>query len=111
MQLLHRQIESTALSVIEADPVLSRRLSSLSLWTTLQALGRDAIANRLTLAFESCRHVYNIVSKCEGIRVLVSVDTLNYIHTRIDINRHLCCVSLFNRANHQVANKMVQYPI
>lgn len=75
LQLLHRQIENAALTVIEADPVLSRRLSSLSLWTTLQALGGDAIADRLTIAFESCRHLYNIVSKCEGIRILVCFKT------------------------------------
>lgn len=72
-QLLHRQIENTALNVIDADPVLSRRLTSLSLWTSLQALGRDAIAGRISIALDSCRMVYEIVSKCEGLRVLVSL--------------------------------------
>lgn len=71
--LLHRQIENSALSVIDADPVLSRRLTSLSLWTSLQSFGRDAIAGKISIAFECCRMVYEIVSKCQGIRVLVSI--------------------------------------
>lgn len=72
-QLLHRQIENSALNVIDADPVLSRRLTSLSLWASLQAFGRDAIAGRISIAFDCCRMVYEIVSKCQGLRVLVSV--------------------------------------
>lgn len=70
--LLHRQIENAALNVIDADPVLSRRLTSLSLWTSLQSFGRDAIAGRISIAFDCCRMVYDIVSKCQGLRVLVS---------------------------------------
>lgn len=68
---MHRQIENTALNVIDADPVLSRRLTSLSLWTSLQSLGRDSIAGRISIAFDCCRMVYEIVSKCQGLRVLV----------------------------------------
>lgn len=71
-QLLHRQIQNVALSVFESDPVLSRRLSSLSLWTTLQALGRETISARIIKAFDSCRIMYDIVSRCPGIRVLVN---------------------------------------
>lgn len=71
-QLLHRKIENVALNLFESDPVISRRLSSLSLWTSLQAYGRDSIAARLTVAFECCRVFYDIVSRCEGIRVLVN---------------------------------------
>lgn len=77
-QLLHRPIENLALSVIDADPVLSRRLTSLSLWTSLQAFGRDAIAGKISIAFECCRMVYEIASKCQGIRVLV-------IHSRFNL--------------------------
>ncbi|GAB0087265.1 pyridoxal-dependent decarboxylase domain-containing protein 1 [Sergentomyia squamirostris] len=68
--LLHRQIQNVALSVFESDPIVSRRLNSLTLWTTLQALGRDLIAERILMAFESVRVVYEIVSKCDGIRIL-----------------------------------------
>uniref|UniRef100_A0A1B0C9Q3 Pyridoxal-dependent decarboxylase domain-containing protein 1 n=2 Tax=Lutzomyia longipalpis TaxID=7200 RepID=A0A1B0C9Q3_LUTLO len=68
--LLHRQIQNVALSVFESDPIVSRRLNSLTLWTTLQALGRDLISERILMAFESVRVVYEILSKCEGIRIL-----------------------------------------
>uniref|UniRef100_A0A1B0EXK2 Pyridoxal-dependent decarboxylase domain-containing protein 1 n=1 Tax=Phlebotomus papatasi TaxID=29031 RepID=A0A1B0EXK2_PHLPP len=51
--LLHRQIQNVALSVFESDPIVSRRLNSLTLWTTLQALGRDLISERILMAFES----------------------------------------------------------
>lgn len=70
-QLLHRKIENVALNLFESDPVISRRLSSLTLWTSLQAYGRDSITGRLTVAFECCRVFHDIVSRCEGIRVLV----------------------------------------
>lgn len=75
-QLLHRQIENAALNVIDADPVLSRRLTSLSLWTSLQSFGRDAIAGRISIAFDCCRMVYEIVLKCQGLRILVSFITI-----------------------------------
>ena len=57
---------------LESDPVIARRLSSLPLWTSLQALGRDAINQKVLMAFEACRVVQDIVSKCYGIRILVS---------------------------------------
>ncbi|XP_059617219.1 pyridoxal-dependent decarboxylase domain-containing protein 1 [Phlebotomus argentipes] len=68
--LLHRQIQNVALSVFESDPIVSRRLNSLTLWTTLQALGRDLISDRILMAFESVRVVYEILSKCAGVRIL-----------------------------------------
>lgn len=75
--MLHRQIENVALSVIDADPVLSRRLTSLSLWMSLQTLGRDAVAGRITMAFESCRMFSEIISKCRGLRALVNLNTFS----------------------------------
>ncbi|BFG00711.1 pyridoxal-dependent decarboxylase domain-containing protein 1 [Drosophila madeirensis] len=68
--LLHRPLLNSALSAFESDPILSRRLNSLSLWTSLQALGRKAIAERLHVAFQTCSILFEIASKCEGIRVL-----------------------------------------
>ncbi|EDV99551.1 pyridoxal-dependent decarboxylase domain-containing protein 1 [Drosophila grimshawi] len=68
--LLHRPLQNSALSAFESDPILSRRLSALSLWTSLQALGRKAIAERLHVAFQTCSILFEIASKCEGIRVL-----------------------------------------
>lgn len=38
----------------------------------MQALGRDTISKHIITAFESCRVMYDIVSKCEGVRVLVN---------------------------------------
>ncbi|XP_030381292.1 pyridoxal-dependent decarboxylase domain-containing protein 1 [Scaptodrosophila lebanonensis] len=68
--LLHRPLLNIALSAFESDPILSRRLNALSLWTSLQALGRKTIAERLHVAFQTCNILYEIASKCEGIRVL-----------------------------------------
>lgn len=72
-QLLHRQLQNVALSLFESDSMVSRRLSSLSVWTTLQALGREAISERVLMALESCRIVHEILAKCDGIRLVVSV--------------------------------------
>lgn len=71
-QLLHRQIQNITLSVFESDPVMSRRLSSLSLWATLQALGRENISEKIALSFETCRIMYEIISKHDGIKLLVN---------------------------------------
>ncbi|KAH8397379.1 hypothetical protein KR222_000792, partial [Zaprionus bogoriensis] len=68
--LLHRPLQNSALSAFESDPILSRRLNALSLWTSLQALGKKAIAERLHVAFQTCSILFEIASKCEGIRVL-----------------------------------------
>lgn len=70
-QLLHRPISNLLLSAFDLDPVLTRRLRAISLWTTLQGLGRNAIADRLISAFESCRHLYNAVSVFDDIKILV----------------------------------------
>ncbi|KAH8303863.1 hypothetical protein KR018_001688, partial [Drosophila ironensis] len=68
--LLHRPLQNSALSAFESDPILSRRLNALSLWTSLQALGQKAIAERLHVAFQTCSILFEIASKCEGVRVL-----------------------------------------
>lgn len=68
--LLHRPLQSQALTAFESDPILSRRLNALSLWSSLQALGKDTIAERIRLAFQSCSMLFDITSKCEGIRVV-----------------------------------------
>lgn len=82
--LLHRPLQNSALSAFESDPILSRRLNALSLWTSLQALGRKAIAERLHVAFQTCSILFEIASKCEGIRVLVTyiaICTSTHIYT------------------------------
>lgn len=71
-QLLHRPIQNAALAAFDADPVQSNRLSALSLWTTLQGLGRDTIGERLAQAFDACRQWYEIVASFGTVRMLVS---------------------------------------
>lgn len=107
-QLLHRQIENVSLALIDADPVLSRRLTALSLWTSLQAFGRDSIAGRITVAFECCRLFHEIVSKCDGLRVLVS-------HFEIKIKSRamvpFSLIAFIFRVKHLVAIPMRRLPI
>ncbi|XP_030245424.1 pyridoxal-dependent decarboxylase domain-containing protein 1 [Drosophila navojoa] len=91
--LLHRPLQNSALSAFESDPILSRRLNALSLWTSLQALGRKAIAERLHVAFQTCSILFEIASKCEGIRVLshtpgaqTGAALSDIIHSAFDVN-------------------------
>uniref|UniRef100_A0A6M2DG56 Pyridoxal-dependent decarboxylase domain-containing protein 1 n=1 Tax=Xenopsylla cheopis TaxID=163159 RepID=A0A6M2DG56_XENCH len=48
----------------------SRRLNSLPLWMTLQALGREMITTRLLQAFHSCRILWAHLHKHSSIRIL-----------------------------------------
>ena len=106
-QLLHRQLQNSALTAFESDPILSRRLHSLSLWTSLQALGRDAIAERIHVAFQTCSILFEITSKCEGMRVVVScgrrkvllVVALNFTHILLFVCRYLSWNGLRKRVN------------
>uniref|UniRef100_A0A1I8P2F7 Pyridoxal-dependent decarboxylase domain-containing protein 1 n=1 Tax=Stomoxys calcitrans TaxID=35570 RepID=A0A1I8P2F7_STOCA len=68
--LLHRQLHNSALNAFDQDPILSRRLNSLALWTSLQAMGRDAISERIHVAFQTCSILFEMASECEGIKVL-----------------------------------------
>lgn len=77
LKLLHRQLQNAALNSFESDPILSRRLNALSLWTSLQALGRDAISERIHVAFQTCSILFEIASECEGIKVVVSFSFKN----------------------------------
>ncbi|KAL5275492.1 PDXDC1 family protein [Megaselia abdita] len=68
--LLHRQLKNAALSAFESDPIMSKRLNSLALWTSLQAMGKEAISERINVAFQTCSIVYEICMKFDGIKVL-----------------------------------------
>lgn len=62
-------MQNVSLAMFESDPM--RRLAALSLWTTLQALGRDQIVERLQLAFDASRQWYDIVTSFGAtVRVL-----------------------------------------
>uniref|UniRef100_A0A1B0G4K0 Pyridoxal-dependent decarboxylase domain-containing protein 1 n=1 Tax=Glossina morsitans morsitans TaxID=37546 RepID=A0A1B0G4K0_GLOMM len=67
--LMHRQ-QKNDVSAVEFDHILSKRLNSLALWTSLQALGRDSISGRIHVAFQTCSILFEITSKCEGVRVV-----------------------------------------
>ncbi|XP_055606097.1 pyridoxal-dependent decarboxylase domain-containing protein 1 [Uranotaenia lowii] len=68
--LMYRQVPASALTLFDLDPMLSNRLSALSLWTVMQTMGVDAISERIFMAFDSCRQVYEVLNKIEGVRVL-----------------------------------------
>ncbi|GLH04158.1 Uncharacterized protein GBIM_09930 [Gryllus bimaculatus] len=48
----------------------SRRLNCLSLWTVLQALGREGVQSRIRQAFESSEHIWKRLSKYQCLRLL-----------------------------------------
>jgi hypothetical protein len=75
--LMHRPLPNFIPSVFESDPLSLQRLTAITLWCTLQALGRDVIVERLFMAFKSCQILNEVVSKISGIKVLVS--NLNYV--------------------------------
>ncbi|XP_058811536.1 pyridoxal-dependent decarboxylase domain-containing protein 1 [Topomyia yanbarensis] len=68
--LIYRQISANAQTLFDVDPILSNRLSSISLWTVMQTMGVDSISERIFMAFDSCRQVYEMLSRMEGIRIL-----------------------------------------
>lgn len=70
--LIHKRLPNVNLSSIDFNPVIVRRLSSLTLWTTLQAYGIENILEKISSAFNSCRILYDVISKIEGLRILVS---------------------------------------
>ncbi|XP_058442722.1 pyridoxal-dependent decarboxylase domain-containing protein 1 [Malaya genurostris] len=68
--LMYRQIPLNTLTMFDVDPILSNRLTAISLWTIMQTMGADSISERIFLAFDSCRQVYDVLSRIEGIRIL-----------------------------------------
>lgn len=97
--LLHRQLQNAALNSFESDPILSRRLNALSLWTSLQALGRDAISERIHVAFQTCSILFEIASECEGIKVVSRAPGAQSGKSLVDvINKPLDANLLFETA-------------
>lgn len=74
---------NAALSAFESDPIMSKRLNSLALWTSLQAMGKEAISERINVAFQTCSIVYEICMKFDGIKVLVSILFSPIYYTKI----------------------------
>ncbi|KFB48948.1 AGAP000861-PA-like protein [Anopheles sinensis] len=57
-------------TVFDSDPVLSTRLSSLSVWSALQVLGADQLAERIFSAFDSCQELCKMLLQFDGIHVV-----------------------------------------
>lgn len=68
--LMHKQVPATALTLFDVDPILSNRLTAIGLWTIMQTMGADSISERIFMAFDSCRHIHEVLSRIEGIRIL-----------------------------------------
>uniref|UniRef100_A0A182N0N8 Pyridoxal-dependent decarboxylase domain-containing protein 1 n=1 Tax=Anopheles dirus TaxID=7168 RepID=A0A182N0N8_9DIPT len=63
----------TGTTVFDSDPILSNRVTCLSVWSVLQALGADALVERLFAAYDSCQALCKILLQFEGINVLSKV--------------------------------------
>lgn len=50
-----------------------KRLSSLVLWTTLQAIGKITIMDRLQTALQTCKIFYDDLTECDGVKIIVSI--------------------------------------
>lgn len=69
-----RDTTLSLMSGLMADS-LSRKLPTLPLWCTLQALGRDGVQNRFKQCFSAIEELYNKIKKLSCINLLVC-----YIH-------------------------------
>ncbi|KAL9692515.1 hypothetical protein quinque_016485 [Culex quinquefasciatus] len=67
--LMYKQIPTSMLTLFDVDPILSNRLTALSLWTIMQTMGVDAISERIFMAFDSCRQMHEMLSKIEGVKI------------------------------------------
>uniref|UniRef100_A0A182PUA9 Pyridoxal-dependent decarboxylase domain-containing protein 1 n=1 Tax=Anopheles epiroticus TaxID=199890 RepID=A0A182PUA9_9DIPT len=70
--LVHKPstINTKTSTVFDSDPILSNRVSCLSVWAVLQALGADTVIERIFSAFDSCQAIGKILLQFEGINVL-----------------------------------------
>ncbi|XP_058127114.1 pyridoxal-dependent decarboxylase domain-containing protein 1 isoform X2 [Anopheles coustani] len=57
-------------TVFDSDPVLSTRISSLSVWSALEVLGADQLAERIFSAFDSCQELCKMLLQFDGIHVV-----------------------------------------
>uniref|UniRef100_A0A182T238 Uncharacterized protein n=1 Tax=Anopheles maculatus TaxID=74869 RepID=A0A182T238_9DIPT len=69
-----RSLAAKPSTVFDSDPILSNRVSCLSVWSVLQALGADTVIERIFSAFDSCQALGKILLQFEGINVLVLFD-------------------------------------
>ena len=67
--LLHKQFPALTQSVFEVEGEM-RKLEAFPLWTVFQNLGRNRIVNAFDQAFQSCKILYEMISKTKGFRLL-----------------------------------------
>lgn len=67
--LLHKQFPALNQSVFEIESDM-KKLEAFPLWTVLQNVGRDRIVAAFGQAFQSCKVLYDLISKTRGFRLL-----------------------------------------
>lgn len=67
--LLHKQFPAHNQTIFEIESDM-RKLEAFPLWAVLQNIGRDKIISNFDQAFQSCRILYDMVSKTKGFRIL-----------------------------------------
>ncbi|CRK91173.1 CLUMA_CG004858, isoform A [Clunio marinus] len=67
--LLHKQITVPDNNFFGIENQI-RKIEAFPLWTVMQNLGRDRIVGAFSQAFQSCRVLYEMVSKARGFRLL-----------------------------------------
>ncbi|XP_053684151.1 pyridoxal-dependent decarboxylase domain-containing protein 1 isoform X2 [Sabethes cyaneus] len=68
--LMYRQVSVNIFTLFDVDPILSNRLTALGLWTVIQVMGVDSISERIYMAFDTCRQLYEMLKNVEGLRIL-----------------------------------------
>ncbi|ETN65184.1 group ii plp decarboxylase [Anopheles darlingi] len=71
--LVYQQSRNRVTTFFDNDPVTANRINCLGTWSALQALGNDAITDRIFAAFDSCRSLCQLLLEIEGISVLSKV--------------------------------------
>jgi glutamate/tyrosine decarboxylase-like PLP-dependent enzyme len=67
--LLHKQFPALSQSIFEIENDM-RKIEAFPLWTVMQNIGRDRVIAAFTQALQSCRTLYEMVSKTRGFRML-----------------------------------------
>lgn len=67
--LLHKQFPGLSQSVFEIESDM-RKIEAFPLWTVMQNIGRDRIVGAFSLAFQSCKLLYEMIAKTRGFRLL-----------------------------------------
>ena len=67
--LLYKAFPALSQSVFEIENEI-KKIEAFPLWTVLQSVGRERIINAIIQAFQSCRVIYDMISKIKGFRIM-----------------------------------------